>query len=198
MQAEPEQYIIRNGAVTQEAKAERLAKFAVQYPDHYLNEVCACGRYIGMFGNRGARISGFMYDWGVWAPATFHGAIRCGFDETNVQAECEGPYRKGTGAYVGCSNCEPYVRLSKTRDSAYVYGVQWNDFQYQVFDGDEKVEGVLECRVGLGGYIIQVRRTPDAHHCPCYLAEEDPEVEAKICRLYLPGNNFRVEESSDS
>ena len=108
--------------------------------------------------------------------------------------ECEGPYRKLTGAYVGCSNCEPYVRLAKTRDSAYQYGVQWNDFQYQVYDGDEKVEGVLECRVGLGGYIIQVRRTPKAHHCPCYLAEEDKEIEAKICRLYRPGNNFRVEE----
>ena len=124
-----------------------------------------------------------------------HSTYACFPLEGSLQAECQGPYRKNTGVYVGCTHCEPYVRLVETRDSPYVYSVTFNeDLGFEVYDGDTKVEGVLECRVGLGGYIIQVRRTPEAHHCPCYLAEEDEEIEAKICRLYLPGNNFRVEE----
>jgi hypothetical protein len=107
--------------------------------------------------------------------------------------ECHGPTRKLTGAYVGCSSCEPYVELAETRDSAYLYGVQFDDLEYEVYNGETKLEGVLEVKVGVGGYIIQVRHTPDPHMCPCYLlpgSEGDP----KVCRAFIPGNDFYVVE----
>lgn len=156
-------------------------------------ELCACGSVIGSF-KLGGRIGPMERD-GVLVPRMWHSTERCALSESDLQATCKGPYRKGTGAYVGCTNCEPYVRLTETRDSPYVYGVQFNDFNYQVFDGDSPLQNVLEVKVGVGGYIIQARKTPDFHMCPCYLLEpDDPEIEPKVCRVYIPGNGYRVEE----
>jgi hypothetical protein len=184
-----------------ELRQKYLSRYNIEYGVFHHPEwtakavdLCACGNMIGRFPE-GIRIRSYTDPvTNQWTPQIAHTNEGCYLSEAELQMECEGPYRKDTGAYVGCSNCEPYVRLAETRDSAYLYGVQFNDFSYQVYDGDNPVEGVLEVKVGMGGYIIQVRRTPDAHHCPCYLAEDDEEIQPKICRLYLPGNNYRVEE----
>jgi len=127
-----------------------------------------------------------------WWPAMRHTTEQCSVVEADLQAECQGPTRKLTGAYVGCVSCEPYVFLAETRDSAYLYGVQFDDFEYEVYNGEERLEGVLEVKVGVGGYIIQVRQTPETHFCPCYLLPGDSEP--NVCRAYIPGNDFRVVE----
>ncbi len=130
-----------------------------------------------------------------WDPQIFHHPDGCYLDEVDLQAECQGPTRKLTGAYVGCVSCEPYVELAETRDSAYLYGVQFEDFEYEVYNGDTKLEGVLEVKVGVGGYIIQVRQTPETHFCPCYLLPGDNEP--NVCRAYIPGDNYSVREIED-
>lgn len=197
MQSEP---IYTPFFATPEQRDEFIEKFNLDYGGYGFsqgasrNDFCACGQLIGKV-TEGIRLRQYISEMdNQWRPQMFHSTAYCGLDESDLQAECQGPIRKHTGAYVGCTNCEPYVRLCTTRDSAYVYSVQFNDFDYEVFEGDTKLEGILEVKVGVGGYIIQVRYTPEAHMCPCYLTEDDPEVEAKVCRLYLPGNNYRVVE----
>jgi len=189
---------------TPEMREGYIERFNLEYWFYPTDQLCACGSIFGKF-NSGVHLASWPTSrmrrlnagvrWSEWRPASFHSIERCGLSEADLQMECKGPYRKGTGAYVGCTNCEPYVRLAETRDSPYVYGVQFNDFNYSVFDGDTLLDGVMEVKVGVGGYIIQVRRTPDPHMCPCYLLEpNDPEIEPKVCRMYIPGNGFRVEE----
>jgi len=187
---------------TAEQRDQWVSDFRAEYGNYVHStdghsNICACGNYIGRF-DHGIRIRSYTSEYG-WYPQICHSIERCYLSEADLQAECQGPTRKLTGTYVGCTNCESYVRLAETRDSAYVYGVQFNDFNMEVFDGDKKLEGVMEVKVGVGGYIIQVRATPETHFCPCYLAEPDDDtIDAKVCRAYIPGNNFRVEEKPEA
>jgi hypothetical protein len=183
---------------TDEQRQQFLDHYASEYWFYHAgkDEMCQCGRLIRHF-TTGVTIGPFeSVSSEEWYPRTFHSHERCNISEADLQGECQGPTRKSTGAYVGCTNCEPYVWLSETRDSPYVYSVSFpEDLHMQVYDGDIPLEGVLEVKTGVGGYIIQVRQTPDSHMCPCYLLEpDDPEIEPKICRIYIPGNNFRVAE----
>lgn len=195
MQSEPKPFVFT--ATTKERECF-IARFEAEYGytwGYTWADLCACGSLIGNF-TEGVLVRSFTSSVG-WRPQRHHSKEHCYVDETDLQAECQGPTRKLTGTYVGCENCEPYVRLVETRDSAYVYGVQFDDFNMEVFDGDTKLSGVLEVKVGVGGYIIQVRQTPDTHFCPCYLLEPDDDtVTANVCRAYIPGNDFRVEEKS--
>jgi hypothetical protein len=98
-----------------------------------------------------------------------------------------------TGVRIGCVNCEPYVRQVTSKDSAFVYSSVFpEDLKYEVYYGDTKLDGVLEVKVGMGGYIIQVREDKyrGAHSCPCTQEVED----MRVCTAYIPGNHYRVEE----
>ena len=191
MQSEPKPFVF---TATPEEREGFIARFEAEY-GYTWADLCACGSLIGKF-TEGVRVRSFTSPEG-WRPQRHHSKEHCYVDETDLQAECQGPTRKLTGVYIGCETCEPYVRLAETRDSAYLYGVQFNDFEYEVYDGDQLLSGVLEAKVGVGGYIIQVRQTPDTHFCPCYMAAPDEDVTAEVCRAYIPGNDFRVQEVTE-
>jgi len=194
MQMEPTYQPIE---ITDEILVNSLRCFNVEWGKYGISaKPCKCGRII-YSSDREVRVKSYTSEYGWW-PQSVHNDVGCYLDEADLQAECQGPTRKLTGVYIGCENCEPYVFLAETRDSAYLYGVQFDDFEYEVYDGEERLDGVLEVKVGVGGYIIQVRQTPETHFCPCYLANPDENVSPEVCRAYIPGNDFRVEEVTDA
>lgn len=184
------------------ATAEQLDEYIETYNRIYpwsvpanKTELCACGNILGRF-EEGFHVHASRRG-GEFLPQMYHSRERCNMSEADLQATCTGPTRKITGAYIGCVNCEPYVCLSETRDSPYLYSSRWApDCHLQVYNGETKLAGVMETKVGIGGYIIQLRQTPDPHHCPCYLASGD-DLPA-ICLAYIPGDHYNVREPEDA